>query len=604
VPSSARLGTKYCSAACRAMAYRQRHKTVRAEQPPASLLESPTDGTETTENVIEERTPKQRGQRKRSSVNRDGQTNRNAALRRTRIAFVEQLRRQQPEGAAGYRLVLPARSPADTPKVVPAPDSQGGIRYWRLSPFEIPDDIRLQDGLSYRVVWVNAAGQPLAVMTPYVPKLDFFLGPPDSEQDERNAAYEAILRDVRDPTLQQSLEAEVARSRLALQRERERQEIRERQTQQEERLYRIHTDQIEDDRRRRREDRAEQERQKANQLAAEKCEQAARDERAKREMWTALKVVGGIAAAAAIGWGPFTKWLDSLQNKDAPEKSKNELAGLLTEALGMLKNGLPQLSQKSDRSAVESTNTVKEMERKKEQNSPIGSDKKVVIAPTEIEQREITEQESLQSDTSDNSQNDDDSSTDDQETKQIDQHDDVDQIGSLSTDLINELCACVIDPDLMTQFFIEQNKRIAMKKVMDIPSVPDVPLDKSDMKRVQAIVANQAHSNVVLQIWELFQRAKEGGVDALFSLPPPLPSLTEQDRMAMNQHLATVEQKEYFTYLIKRRGAWLQRQPMPPAQPLRLSLSEQKAIRRLSRDERALHYILECGLLQGASPQS
>ncbi len=115
-----------------------------------------------------------------------------------RVAFAEQLRRQQPEGAA-VSLALPTRSPADTPKIVPVPDSQGGVRYWRLAPFEIPDDIRLQDGLSYRVLWVDGAGQPLAPTTPYVPSLSFFLGPPDSEQDKEDAAYAAILRDVSDP---------------------------------------------------------------------------------------------------------------------------------------------------------------------------------------------------------------------------------------------------------------------------------------------------------------------------------------------------------------------------------------------------------------------
>lgn len=329
------------------MAYRQRHKTVRDEPPPAPLPETPTDGTETTENVTEERTPKERGRRKRSTANRDGQTNRNAAPRKARIAFVEQLRKQQPENAAGYRLVLPARSPADTPKIVPAPDSQGGIRYWRLSPFEIPDDIRLQDGLSYRVVWVDAAGQPIAATTPYVPELDFFLGPPDSERDERNAAYEAIFRDVRDPVLRRNIEADVARSRLALQRERERAEILARQTERRERHVKLETQQMEAYRRWQREDRAEAERQDERRKSELENIRAAQEALKDREMWTAFKVMGGTVVAAALAWGPFTKWLDSLPSDKSVETSKQNLTAAVFHALGTLTNGIPQLRQEA-----------------------------------------------------------------------------------------------------------------------------------------------------------------------------------------------------------------------------------------------------------------
>ena len=285
------------------MAFRARHKTQQGTLPlePSSAAEN--EGTAPTPSVMPERTPIERKRRTRTATSSDEKLPSNVVPRLPRLAFVDQLRKQQPESAMGYRLVLPARSPVDTPKIVPVPDSQGGIRYWRLSPFELPDDIRLQDGLSYRVLWVDAAGQPLAPTTPYLPRLYFFLGPPDSEQDERNAAYDAIWRDVRDPAVRQSIEAEVARSRLALQRQREREAIRQQQTEREEVLYRIHTQQIEDDRLRRREDRSKQERQLDKEKAELKRQQAEQEAKNEREMWTAFKVIGGIAAAAALGWG-------------------------------------------------------------------------------------------------------------------------------------------------------------------------------------------------------------------------------------------------------------------------------------------------------------
>ena len=65
---------------------------------------------------------------------------------------------------------------------------------------------------------MDGSGQPLAPTTTYVPSLRFFLGPADSAQDERDAAYAAILRDVRDPETRKKVEEEMARSRLYLQR--------------------------------------------------------------------------------------------------------------------------------------------------------------------------------------------------------------------------------------------------------------------------------------------------------------------------------------------------------------------------------------------------
>ena len=276
------------------MAYRERHKTMRAAQHPEPPSATETSAAEKAEIVTEVRTRNKRERRNERATRLDGQARGKAEPRKARIAFADQLRKQQPEGAAGYRLVLPARSPAETPKIVPGPDSQGGIRYWRLDPFEIPDDIRLQDGLSYRVVWVSATGQPLSATTPYVPSLYFFLGPPDSEQDERNAAYEAIFRDVHDPALRQRIEAEVARSRLALQREREREEILERRTERDARYFEMEARGMEDFRRWQREDQAEQERREEKQQAEREKAAAAQEARNEREMWTAFKVIGGI----------------------------------------------------------------------------------------------------------------------------------------------------------------------------------------------------------------------------------------------------------------------------------------------------------------------
>ena len=51
-----------------------------------------------------------------------------------------------PDDAVGYRVVLPGRDEWDAPRVVPDPNVMGSPSFWRLRPFQLPDDIRLRAG--------------------------------------------------------------------------------------------------------------------------------------------------------------------------------------------------------------------------------------------------------------------------------------------------------------------------------------------------------------------------------------------------------------------------------------------------------------------------
>jgi len=97
-----------------------------------------------------------------------------------RIAFDEQVLAQAPEDAVGYRVVLAGRDEWDAPRVVPDPNVMGSPSFWRLRPFQLPDDLRLRAGKLYRLLWVDAQG---ALVPPvgnrHLPALRFFLGPPD-----------------------------------------------------------------------------------------------------------------------------------------------------------------------------------------------------------------------------------------------------------------------------------------------------------------------------------------------------------------------------------------------------------------------------------------
>lgn len=87
---------------------------------------------------------------------------------------------QAPVGATGYRLVLLGRDEWDVPRILPGPAPDGAMRFWRLLPFELPDDIRLRDGMAYRLLWVNEQGGHVGPTgNSSLPGLHFFLGPPE-----------------------------------------------------------------------------------------------------------------------------------------------------------------------------------------------------------------------------------------------------------------------------------------------------------------------------------------------------------------------------------------------------------------------------------------
>ncbi len=169
----ARRGSKYCSDACRARAYRERQR--------AAMQPSGGDGLATEPAGRFRRVPARaaRNADHRVAVKR-GPAPQRASRRRWRVAFDEQVLAQAPDAAVGYRVVLPGRDEWDAPRVVPDADVMGSPSFWRLRPFELPDDIRLRSGKRYRLLWVDAQGARVPPMgCRSLPALRFFLGPPD-----------------------------------------------------------------------------------------------------------------------------------------------------------------------------------------------------------------------------------------------------------------------------------------------------------------------------------------------------------------------------------------------------------------------------------------
>jgi len=657
IPSNARLGTKYCSTACRALAYRKRHQAERraADSEPLDVTDS--EDLKAAAGVTKKRSGRVLKETTSPVANDARDSGPDAVMRPRRVSFDVQLRNQQPEGAAGYRLVLPVRSPADTPKIAPVPDSQGGVRYWRLDPFEIPDDIRLQEGLSYRVLWVDGTGQPLAPTTPYVPSLYFFLGPSDSEQTERDAAYAAILRDVRDPETRKKVEEEMARSRLYLQRQREREDLQDRAAARADRESQIESRETEERRRWEREDQAEREREMEREQEKQAKDKAAREAKDEREMWTAFKVMGGLGVVAAVGWGPFVRFLDSLQQQPPEVKASMEpllkrvgtLLETLPSELAKLKAAISDpasaattpeapatMNGGSDRAAAQTTaksempsRTPETIAQQTGDTGHVGSTRESVT--TEQQQptqqmgsglmEEIQEVNPAQSDTNAATGQIDSRSVDadektvpqirakamtekharssgsaaDGKTSSAMSDGPTDKrenpLARLSAEHVEKLCVIVLDVDLMAQALYKLNCVRARMAGTPEPSDPGLGLRHEECKLIHETIATPDHVAAFLYLWKTFQQAKDGGAEAMFALPPPLPSLTARDRDFMRHVLATPEERRYLRYLHQRRAARLNGNNPPPAEPLRLSQPMQKGIQRLDRDERAQVYL-------------
>lgn len=207
IPESARKGTLFCRDVCRSAEHR-RMLALRIAPNPSNKVGttgSSADPEWSPENA-HKRHKRGRPQTSVPNTSEQARAVRAASVPKdktgVRIPFDQQVRSQAPDGAAGYRLVLPMRTQTESPRIIPSPDASGALRYYRLNPFELPDDLRLQDGHTYRILWVDSQGQPLAPKgTQSLPALHVFLGPPDAESTAQEVQNQRMQLEI---LLQQS----------------------------------------------------------------------------------------------------------------------------------------------------------------------------------------------------------------------------------------------------------------------------------------------------------------------------------------------------------------------------------------------------------------
>ncbi len=203
-----------CSSACRSAKYReaqkQRAERITSQQPEPqqnapskpvrkrSVSVKRREPPRTESQGLQKQMPSRDEMLRATVAELRGLLNRSAAP--LRIDVREQVVSQAPNGAVGYRLVLPHREGILPPKLIPRRTRSCPNTAYSLTPFEYPDDLRLFDGFWYRIVWIDSQGNRIrAERGAPIPGLCFVLSPggqtqnPWSVQSETERAVAATL---------------------------------------------------------------------------------------------------------------------------------------------------------------------------------------------------------------------------------------------------------------------------------------------------------------------------------------------------------------------------------------------------------------------------
>ena len=317
-------------------------------------------------------------------------------------------------------------------------------------------------------------------------------------------------------------------------------------------------------------------------------------------MWTDFKVMGGIAAAVAIGWGPFSRFLDSLQKQPDAGQALGPLLQKVETLLSAQKPVAPQtptephrddtLGQQMAPSTATPTENLLSADSKPASVPtippvPPSHPADTVSAATEAQTKPHEEttaavQVSVASSSLDQSCS---------ETRPIEE--------SLSDSQLQTVLGIVLDPERMAQVIYENDCAKARMQGLPLPPAPTLDLSPTELKEIREVFSSEILCSALLSLYKRFQAASVGGGDAMFALPAPFPSLQPHDRDSIHRAVSTPAQRDYFLFQNQRREARLSGRPMPPARPTQVPDKEQKAIRRLFRDERVMRYLCTSDVL-------
>ena len=203
---------RLCSSACRSAKYREAQKqraariTSQQSEPQQNAPAKPVrkraaivkrrEGLRAESQGLQKQMPSTDEALRAVVAELRGLLNRTAAS--PRIDMREQVVARAPEGAVGYRLVLPNRDRTLPPKLIPRRTRSCPSAAYSLHPFAYPDDPRLYDGCWYRIVWIDSQGNSIrAERGAPIPGLCVVLSPvgqtqhPSSVQSETERAVTA-----------------------------------------------------------------------------------------------------------------------------------------------------------------------------------------------------------------------------------------------------------------------------------------------------------------------------------------------------------------------------------------------------------------------------
>lgn len=265
--------------------------------------------------------------------------------RLARIPMEVQILQQAPPEAIGYRLVLPLRPDQEAPSLSPLPSASNPQPFWRLHPFELPDDVRLSDGRMYRILWVGAANAPCPpAPRHHLPGLRFFLGPPDPPTALEEDEYASILRLIDNPLRRERYEKQIARQRLEALRKRYAEAERQRQQADTEASKQRKQAANEERNRQRQAERAASQQRAIEQQAVQvrREQDTERKKEAARQEWrqAGLAVLVGLSPVMAGGLAILLKKLagDDSGNLQLMGQAVQELVNQLSN---QMRSGLP-----------------------------------------------------------------------------------------------------------------------------------------------------------------------------------------------------------------------------------------------------------------------
>lgn len=178
LPVKRRPSKNYCDTNCRSGAYRLRRQQRSAQERSAEGTQGASGAVpkwmdlesleKLVDTVLDKRAAREAEQKSKTEQNQRIDL-------RTQVTAL-----RPPADAVGYRLVLPMQGADERPRL--SPKSREGRRNWySLTPFRYPEDARLTDGKWYRLLWVDRQGRhikPNSSASSGIPGLYYFVGPP------------------------------------------------------------------------------------------------------------------------------------------------------------------------------------------------------------------------------------------------------------------------------------------------------------------------------------------------------------------------------------------------------------------------------------------